>query len=349
MALLVWVEDKETPKAIALLARMVEGRLAFLGRPQLLARATRMREQAIQKLEEWSHIKYSGEAAKIERMFEKEELLPAYTAGQQLLQRCLAAGEEAYPDAAYVIARTYRLIGRILRTMGDPKAALPLLTEARRRFQILADAGETDAESMIAPTISESGDCLMLLGQLDEATVSYEEGIKRAQALNYKRAEAVIKVNFGTLLFNQERLAEALEIYKSGRDLFESLGEPGTVATLWTYIGKVYAALKQFDQAERAYRQSLAIFVQQKNRLGEADSLATLGNLYEQIGRLEDATAFYQQATDLYAKLHNGLSEGRTRANMASVLVKLKRYDEARHELNLAIECRKPYGDAAEL
>jgi len=40
--------------------------------------------------------------------------------------------------------------------------------------------------------------------------------------------------------------------------------------------------------------------------------------------------------------------EGRDRSNLANTLIKLKRYDQARQEIQRAIECKEPYGHAAE-
>jgi tetratricopeptide (TPR) repeat protein len=41
-------------------------------------------------------------------------------------------------------------------------------------------------------------------------------------------------------------------------------------------------------------------------------------------------------------------NEGVARNNLADTLIQLKRYDEARQEILRAIECKKPYGHAAE-
>jgi tetratricopeptide (TPR) repeat protein len=111
----------------------------------------------------------------------------------------------------------------------------------------------------------------------------------------------------------------------------------------------VHKEAGQFEQAERAYRQSLAINVQQKNLEGEASDLYELGGLYIDVGRLEEAVTFHQQAADIVVKLRNGYREGMVRNGLAGTLIKLQRYDEARRELHRAIECKKPFGHAAEL
>jgi tetratricopeptide (TPR) repeat protein len=83
----------------------------------------------------------------------------------------------------------------------------------------------------------------------------------------------------------------------------------------------VHKEAGQLEQAERAYRQALAIKVQQKNLAGEAGSLGELGNLYGRVGRLEEAVTFYRQAADIYAKLQDLRYEGLVRSNLAATLI----------------------------
>ena len=146
----------------------------------------------------------------------------------------------------------------------------------------------------------------------------------------------------------QGQYAEALEIFAEARDIFASMGEPSSVAVGWHQTGRVYREAGQFEHAERAYRQALAIEVQQKNLIDEASSLAELGNLYNDMGRLEESVKCLQQAADIAVKLQDQRKEGLRRSNLAITLIKLERYDEARPELYRAIECKKPYGHAAQ-
>ena len=105
---------------------------------------------------------------------------------------------------------------------------------------------------------------------------------------------------------------------------------------------------EKFEQAERAYRQSLAIEVQRENRPGEAISLMELGTLYDCMGRLEEAVAFTRQAADIYSALQNLSAEGACRHNLAGTLIKLQQHNEARVELYRAIECNNPFGHASQ-
>jgi tetratricopeptide (TPR) repeat protein len=130
---------------------------------------------------------------------EQGNLPAAYAAAQQLLQRALAAGEEAYLEAAYDIAVAYFRFGRMLKESGAAEEALSSLAEAQQRFQLLADAGDTTAERMASAAITESADCLRELGRYDEAAANHEEGIRRFEKLDDRRSAAVSKANLGTV------------------------------------------------------------------------------------------------------------------------------------------------------
>ncbi len=348
LAMLNLAADALPPEEVVNLANSVEELLARLGRPQSRAEAVRVRAAAARRLSAWSHAQFESLRQAIERMLDQGQLPEAYTAAEQLLQRALAADETAYAEAAYDIAMAYFNLGRVLKTRGDAEAALPPMGEAQRRFQSLADAGGTAAERMVSAAIIEAAECLIYLGRYDEAAAAYEEGTRRFEKVDDRRWVAVGKGNLGTVRLFQKRYDEALESFRQALRIFESLGEPGSVAAFWHQIGMAHCQAGQIEQAEQAYRQSLAIAVQQQDRSGEAACLNELGSLYDQMGRLEEAAAFYWQAADIAAHLQDKWHEGLVCGNLAATLIKLQRYDEVRRELLRAIECKKPFGHAAE-
>jgi tetratricopeptide (TPR) repeat protein len=348
LAMLNWAQDRATPELVVSLAQSIEGLLSRLGTPRALAQATRVRESAAKRLKDWSHARVLTESANIDRLIERGDLQAAYAAAQQLLKRCLAAKEDAYPEAAHDAALAYFRIGRILKMNGSADAALPILAEANMRFQALEDTQGIAAERMVATTITDKGDCLADLGRWDEAVAAYEEAIIRAEKLDDKRKIAVNKCQLASVRVSQQRYDDALEIYAEARSIFEKLGEPGSVSTIWHQIGIAHREARQFEQAERAYLQSLAIEVQQKNPAGEAGSLTELGNLYRMMGRLEEAVKCYRQAINIFVKQKDILNEGKNHGNIGSIFISLQRYDEAREELYLSLECFKPYGYVAE-
>jgi tetratricopeptide (TPR) repeat protein len=348
LALLEWAQGTLAQEEVVYLAGGLETMLAPLGRPQALAQATHAREQAARSLGAWNHPQFVVLHQGINRMLEQGRLSEARIAAEQLLKRALAVGEEAYAEATYDIATAHYLLGTAMERSGAAEAALPFLNESQRLFQALADAGNTEAERMASTIFTEVADCLRELGRYDKAAAAYEEGIRRDEKLGNRRGVAVGRGNLGAVRRRQRRYGEALESFWEALRIFESLGEPGGIAKGWHQIGIAHRDAEQFEEAEQAYRQALTIFVQQQDRLGEARSLTELGNLYSQIGRLEEAATFFRNAANIYARLQDRRYEGVARSNLAYCLIKLQRYDEARDELRLSIECKQPFGLAAE-
>jgi tetratricopeptide (TPR) repeat protein len=201
---------------------------------------------------------------------------------------------------------------------------------------------------MTGVAITETGNYLQTLGRLEEAALAYEEGDRRARAMEDFRAAAVAQFQLGTVRLLQKRYAEALEIYAASREAFERLGEPRQVAKIWHQTGWAHQDAGQYELAEQAYRQSLAIKVRENDLGGQANTLILLGNLYDTMDRLEAGATFYRQAAEVYMQLKDLANEGRARYGLANPLIKLRRYDEARQELVRAIECNEPYGHAVE-
>jgi len=348
LALLELLAEKAAAEEVIDVADSVETLVALLGRPRALARVVAVREAAAKDLGEWSHARFMAAGQTIDRLLDTGDLPAARTAAEKLLADCLAAGENAYPGAAYDIAMAHAYVGRVLRRNGAAEAALEPLDEVRRRFDALGASGIAEAARMASVAITERGDCLLTLGRLDEAAEAYQEAVDRSRAQENARQVAVAKGQLGTVRMLQGRYDDALATHHEAKKTFEDLGEPGHVAVAWHQIGMVHHEAGQFDRAERAYRQSLAIHVQRQNAAGEASTLNELGTLYDAMGRLEEAAAFCRQAADKYVELGDLADEGRARSNAADTLMQLGRHDEARRELMRAIQCKEPYGHAAQ-
>ncbi|HLM56554.1 MAG TPA: tetratricopeptide repeat protein [Pyrinomonadaceae bacterium] len=349
LALLRLTEAEASPEVVVSLADLIQGLLSYLGRSQPLAEAVEVRERNAQKLVGWGHAAYVAASAEVDGLIEGGQMRAALAAAEQLLRRCTEAGEAAYPEAPYDISSAYLRLGRVLKMGGAVKEALPLLAEARSRFEALVRGGNNAAGGMASAALCDTGDCLTELGRLKEAAATYEECVKRNEELGRQRGVAVNKVQLGTVRMYQGRYDEALAAHEDARQTFESLGEPRMVATAWHQIGMVYRNAEQYEQAERAYRRSLAISVQQQNLSSEATSLNELGNLYSAMGRPEDAVKCHRQAADIYVRLQNQMGEGRSRGNLTSILLNLGRHEDARKELLRALQCFEPYGAAAEI
>ncbi|MXS82496.1 tetratricopeptide repeat protein [Nitrosomonas oligotropha] len=330
------------------LANSLFSLLQNIGKPRLLEQVGQVRDVAAMALgDTWNHAKFGAQRTRIEQQLATGGLREAFDAAQALLQRARMAGQQAYPSADYDLAMAHFILARVLIRAGGADQALPLLNEARYRFEAIAQQRDNkSAEGMAAACFTEQGDCFCDLGRLDEAVVAYEERIRRGKQLGDDRGVAVGKAQLGTVYLEQRKYPEALQAYAEAREQFAQMNEPVSVAMSWHQTGGVYLAMEQPTAAEDAYRQSLKIKVQIGNVGGQARTLNQLGNLYNAIDRPEEAVAFYRQAADKYVEIGDTASEGIARSNLGNALCKLRRFDEARQEIHRAIACKAPLGHA---
>ncbi|HQR33237.1 MAG TPA: tetratricopeptide repeat protein, partial [Blastocatellia bacterium] len=349
-ALLDLVQRAGDAEATINLTTSLYSLLSTLGKPRLLERVGQVRDTAAASFGDvWNHARFSAARTRIEQQLGGGQLREAFEDAQALLQRAQAAGGRAYPEADYDLAMAFILLARVLKTAGGSEQALPLLDEARQRFEAVAkEHADKGAERMVSVCISEKGECLWYLGRLDEAAAAYEEGIRRDEERGDKRDVAVGKGQIGSIRSDQRRYPEALAAYAEARERFIALNEPGSVAVSWHQTGMAYQEAGQPEAAEDAYRKSLAIKVRLGNVAGQAGTLSQLGILYDVgFGQLEETAKLFRQAAEKYAELPDVANEGNTRHNLAVVLRKLRRLEEARQEIGRAIECNSQFGNAS--
>jgi tetratricopeptide (TPR) repeat protein len=353
MALLDWLgqrlaADANLAERVVDTAGKIEQLLAPLNRPQALARAVTLREQAAAVLPEWGKAQFNNQRLQIERLLGQGQLQAAYDQAQALLAKTQAVGPTAYLGADYDLAMAHALLGRVLSTAGQAAPALELFVAAQQQFEANDDGS---APRMAAVTLTEQADCLQALGQLETAAAKYEENIQQAETLKDFRLMANVKERLATVRLRQGRYDEAISEYEAARTLFDQQNEPQSVAVIWHQTGMVYQKAGQFDAAEMAYRRSLELKIRtgMTDANGPASTLNQLGNLYQyNLNRPEEAVTFYRQAADIFVEQRDSQREGVIRNNIADTLRQLQRYDEARREIQRAIECDKPFGHAAE-
>jgi len=355
LALLDLVQGAGDAEATIDLATSLYQLLHQLGRPRLLARVGHVRDVAAQSLarqpgDGWTHARFDAEADRIQQQKDGGRLREALAGAEALLQRARAAGESAYPAADYDLAMACWLLARIHKTASGFERALPLLDEARQRFETVErNEPGCGAERMASACLAERGDCLLFLRRLDESAAAYEQNIALAERLADERQVAVGKGNLGTVRLYQRRYPEALAASAEARERFARLDEPGTVAVSWHQTGRAYQESGNPEAAEDAYRQALAFWVRLGDAARQASTLGQLGKLYgDVLNRPEDATAFERQSADLFGGIGDTANEGRVRGNLAVTLRRLRRLDEARREVQRAIECMAQFGHAVE-
>ncbi|XCN74711.1 MAG: tetratricopeptide repeat protein [Candidatus Electrothrix aestuarii] len=350
IALLAWQErqltaDPAQAEEISRLAGSIEQLLQGLNRPQALQRAVALRAKSAQAIPDWGKARFAHERLLIDRLLEQGKLPTALKQAKALLEKAQAAGATAYKDADYDLAMAHFLLGRVLRIGGQADPALALLVQSQQLFEALGEQGE----HMAAVILTRQADCLRNLGRLDEAAEKYEENTRRAEKLKDFRQVAVGKGQLASLRYRQQRFTDALAEYHECLSIFTDLKEPASIAAVWHQIGMVHQEIEQYEEAETAYSRALEIKTRRKDLAGQASTLTQLGNLYKDcLRRPEEALVFYRQAVDIAVESGDLAKEGMRRNNIADTLRQLKRYAEARQEIDRAIACKEQIGLAAE-
>ena len=351
MALLDWLEqqlaaDSTLAEQVVDTTGHVEQILATLNRPQARVRAMVLRQQAASLMSEWGHAQFRNKQLQVERLLEQGQLQAASAQAQALLAQTQAMGPAAYCGADYDLAMANALLGRVLTDSGHVIPAQKLLVTARELFEAMGKRGEL----MVSVILNEQANCLRALGRIKEATAKYEEAIALSEKCGSFRGVAVGKMQISTMQMLQGQYDEAIAGYEAARTLFVQQNELKEVARAWQGIGTAHQKAGNYDAAEVAYRQSLEIETQQGYQAGQIASLNNLGSLYENsLNRLEDAVIFFRQAADICVKLGDLKGEGFVRKNIAATLSQLQRYEEARREIQRAIECTQNLGHAGSI
>jgi len=321
--------------------------LEVLGKPALVERVTRTLETAAAQLTDgWSRALFQALDARIEQLITDGQVARACDTAAQLATLARAAGPSAYEGAEFDLANACLTLSRALRAAGRAQEALPPTDEALSHFQAVQDERlQHPAAVMIATCRLERADCFTALGRLDEAAGLYQECIRELVALHDERAAAVAAAEFGRLLRQQDRFIDALAAFEAARDFFTRVNEPASVANAYGEIARTYSAMERFRDAEETYRKALEIRVRVDDRPGEAFNLSALARLYaDQLNRPADAIAFDRRAAEMFERLGDQRNEALVRNNLASTLLEIGYYDEARPEIERAIECKKLFG-----
>ncbi len=121
---------------------------------------------------------------------------------------------------------------------------------------------------------------------------------------NDNRAEAERLFNEGMQLYQQqtaESYRQAIAQWKQAFSLIQTLGDKSLQEQALTsaWIGRVYDALGEKQQALDYYEQALPLWRAVGVRGGEARTLNNIGSVYNDLGEKQQALDYYEQSLPL--------------------------------------------------
>jgi tetratricopeptide (TPR) repeat protein len=176
------------------------------------------------------------------------------------------------------------------------------------------------------------GNAVTAREMLDKGAARIDRELARQPAIRATLMDTLGTVYMGLGLFKQAKplLAGAVETRRSG-----SAADPFALAVSLGHVGDLLTLQADYDAAEKAYRDAVAIqsrVVNPQGRAQLAQTLHGLGFLLEQQGRYADAERSLRQALELQRTLY-GDSNGET----VRTLKDLARVTDKEGDLNKAI------------
>ena len=170
-----------------------------------------------------------------------------------------------------------------------------------------------------------------------EAIASYIEGLKLSK--NDPDYSAELLANIGLVHDEMNNSVEAINYYKKALKINKSIGDSGSMAINYDYLGISYNGLKMPDSAVVNYHKALHLFKKMKKKDRYAVSLTNIANVFPNYpDSLDKAITYFNMAWAQFQELGWLHYEADILLGIANVLVKKGRYDEAISSLKKSIE-----------
>ena len=193
--------------------------------------------------------------------------------------------------------RAWYLLGKYSIQSGSARRALDeYLTRALIiQNQLGSDEGR-------AEVLNAFGVAYRTLGDLNQATRSYEEAAAIHRRIGNERGYATTLRNLASLHMLRGEHAAARRLFEEALALLQRLGDGPGMADVYNNFGMLAEETGAYEEALRHYQQALRIRRDLGNDLTLTESFANIGFTNYQLGRYDDALAYWRQELDLATK-----------------------------------------------
>ncbi len=210
----------------------------------------------------------------------------------------------------------------------------------RRLLALLAD------EEKI-PVMLKLGQVYEVVGQWNEETVLYQEGLELATRCNDSYGDARLRAAFGTLLRKRGELADATRYLDRAQQRFEEWNDRAGIGQVLHERGTVATQQGEFEKARVFYQESLEI----RRALGEQKLigalLSNLGIIARMTGDPERSNALHNEALTLRREIGDRYGIAVSLNNLGVLKRQLGEYAQARAVLEESLAIWREIGDRA--
>jgi tetratricopeptide (TPR) repeat protein len=196
-----------------------------------------------------------------------------------------------------------------------------------------------------AAVMRKLGSVLELVGQWDEASKLYIQGLQLAQKHNNQQEEAWCQAAQAELLRKRGRFEEAVKYLEAARFTFEQLEDESGVAQAYHSSGTLAAQQGQYEKARTLYEQSLALRRELEQPAYIAALLSNLAIIARFQGDLTEARRLNEDALAIRRQVGDRRTIANSLNNLGNAVRNLGDLAQARDHLEEALQLQREVGD----
>jgi CHAT domain-containing protein/Tfp pilus assembly protein PilF len=181
-----------------------------------------------------------------------------YKAALDVLNAALATAQEKLEPGHVEVSRSYREIGSVHISTGQPAEALELLGKALALQRVAGAQPKEVVQTLLRMGVAHSN-----LGEDDQALVLLDEAeaIQRATGNRSRLADTL--VGKGTAWWGQGKFDQAIEAFEQAIGILEAEGgaPSGRLAAAYLNLGNAYWSKSDYDEALAFYEKALLLQV----------------------------------------------------------------------------------------
>ena len=253
-------------------------------------------------------------------------------------ERCESARQPAAAAGEWAVAaRATRGLGACQYALHQYRPALRSFLEAHRLAEAAAD------RSCAALVDVNLASLYSLMGELDAAVEWTARSVERMSGDDRRRHLPEVQIQMAALRARQERLPEALELFRQGIEGAGQAGDRAVYAVGWNRMGEELLRTQNSENLPLAERALLEAYrVRKLDHLALEGSYCNLGRLRLEQGDLESASVLLDRAIEIGVRPEGGPARD---AYHLRGLVRLRqgRLREALEDLRIALRLERAW------
>jgi len=226
------------------------------------------------------------------------------------------------------IARSHFYYGVINRFEGNYKEGIEHLEKSVNYFRKEQDSDKVSSGLYQIATIQS------IMGDYAESLATHYKLLYIYKSRNDRNAEANELQAIGTLLRKVGKKQEAIASYKEAIKIYKET-RTDRIGLSMTYesLGNTYAELKEFENSEKYYIESLAIEKEEKNIDGIVSVTENLGNLFFKKGDFNKAIMYQLEALNARESLPSKRNLATSLSTVGKTYLSLEQNEKAEEYL----------------